>query len=511
MTAADSNTLKTGSLPPLSGGLLASYLVAWFALAVTAVALTGWSIVEPAAPIPILALRLAKAAILISVSAILLKRRRTDPVAALLALAFLLWTITSGFDFTRSTMSFPILLDRVRFLLFACALLLFPSADWRPAWTRHVALASVAVCVLGIAESLGLVSTRLFLPLAISCVLAAIAALILRFRTTSTQTEKQQLKWVALGLVIGVGLILAARTGAALAPPAGRAGIHPVALESMFQLGVIVVALGFFVSLLRYRLFDAEAAITQSAAYAALTLTLVGTFAGSEALIEALGQRYFGEGIGDVSAGIAAAIAAVLITPLHDRTLKWAERHFERDLAELKEQLPELIAELAAGSSTSALAGAILPKIQDAVHATRAAVLIGGRVVAVRGADRRAVRTWLKQARSDPAGLFARDLGDELFPVRMLLRCPFGTVRGQLLLGPRPDGSLYGAHELAALGVVAPALRQGLFSTKRRDDEKAREGRQFQALQRKVEELSDSLTRMTGAAMPMPVHHGRPV
>lgn len=366
MSGANSQRSKPGSPPLLSGGLLACYLIAWFALAATAVALSAWSILDPVTPAPILALRLAKAGILISVSAILLKRRRTDPVAALLALAFLLWSITSSVDFTGSAMSLPILLDRIRFLLFASALLLFPNADWRPRWTRQVALASVAVCLLGIAESLGLVGTQLFLPLAIACVLAAIAALILRFRTASSQTERQQLKWVALGLVAGVGLILTARAGAALASVPGVPGVsalYPVVLEALFQLGVIVVALGFFVSLLRYRLFDAEAAITQSAAYAALTLTLVGTFAGSEALIEALGQRYFGEGIGDVSAAIAAAIAAILITPLHDRTLKWAERHFERDLAQLKEQLPELVAELSAGSSTDALAGAILPKI----------------------------------------------------------------------------------------------------------------------------------------------------
>lgn len=113
-----------------------------------------------------------------------------------------------------------------------------------------------------------------------------------------------------------------------------------------------------------------------------------------------------------------------------------------------------------------------------------------------------------QNAPGEAAGLFVRDLDDALFPVRMLLRCPFGTVRGQLLLGPRPDGSLYGARELAALGVVAPALRQGLFSTKRRDDEKARERRQFQAIQRRVEELSDMVMQFTGE--PRPVRFLRP-
>ena len=87
----------------------------------------------------------------------------------------------------------------------------------------------------------------------------------------------------------------------------------------------------------------------------------------------------------------------------------------------------------------------------------------------------------------------------------MLLRCPFGTVRGQLLLGRRPDGSIYGAHELTALGVIAPALRQGLFSTKRRDDEKARERRDFDAIQRRVDELSALLEQVAGSRRPVSV------
>ena len=84
-----------------------------------------------ATPLPILVLRLIKAAVLVSVSAILLRRRAKDPVAALLALAFLTWTITSSFDFASSN-ALPLLLDRVRFLLFVLALLLFPDGRWQP-------------------------------------------------------------------------------------------------------------------------------------------------------------------------------------------------------------------------------------------------------------------------------------------------------------------------------------------------------------------------------------------
>ena len=98
---------------------------------------------------------MVKAAALIAVSSILFRRRRREPVAALLAIAFLLWTISSSVDFTVASGSWPAVLDRFRFLFFAFAMLLFPNGEWRPRWARQVAAATVAVFLLGLAEALG--------------------------------------------------------------------------------------------------------------------------------------------------------------------------------------------------------------------------------------------------------------------------------------------------------------------------------------------------------------------
>lgn len=475
--------------PRFGGWWVSAYRLTWGTLALTVVAVMVASFYAGTAHPAVLVLRLIKAAVVISVCIILLRRRGTDTVAALLSLAFLTWTITSSFDFASAEL-LPRLLDRVRFLLFVLALLLFPDARWRPRWTRGVAFASAAVFLLGVAEGLAVVPTSLFLPLAVACVIAAIAALTVRFRTAATTTERQQLKWVALGLFAGVGLILIARAGAGLSSSHAMPAASPVLLEALFQLGIILVALGFLVSLLRYRLFDAEAAITRSAAYAGLTLALVGTFAGSEALIEMLGQQYLGMGVGDVSAAMAAAVAAVLLAPLHERISAWAEHHFERDLALLKHEIPELLADLSAGSSTRRLATVVLPRICIAIHVSRAALVLDHAVLAATGLQPRQVRDWLGRAPVSARDRLARrDPADALFPVRMAV-CSSGSVRGWLLLGPRPDGSLPGKHEFAALESVVPALRQALLATKDREDAQKRERGRFRAMNRRVDELS---------------------
>ena len=453
----------TPSLPPLGGRLFVAYRISWWALLALALTAAGLSWFDPATPTVIWVLRFVKSAVLVAVSAILFRRRATDAVAAMLALSFLLWTASSSVDFARDGATWPALLDRCRFLLFALALLLFPDGEWFPRWTRHVAAAIVATFFLGIAEAIGLLGTSLYLPLAIACVLLAIAALIASYRQRASTIQQQQAKWVALGLITGISLILAARAGAAITSQMAMPPFGAILLEGLFQAGIVVIALGFLTSLLRYRLYDAEAAISRSAVYAALTLALVATFAACEALIELVSQAYLGSAIGNVSGAAAAAIVAVMLTPLHAKLSGWAEQHFQHDLAVLKRELPELLIILSASVSVERLADAVLPRIEQAVQTTRAVLLVDGKVRAAQGIScpsaRRLLRGWMAPEAVD---LISRGNGDP-FPLRMALRCPLGSVRGWLLLGPRPDGSYFGKDDLEALAEIAPSLQRTLY------------------------------------------------
>lgn len=481
------------SLPPLGGRLLIAYRLACALLLAAALGVLALTFIQPGTHTAIWTLRLVKAVVLVTVSAILFRRRRRDPVAAMLSLSFLLWTISSSVDFAGSTdLIWPALLDRSRFLLFALALILFPDGQWVPRWTQPVAAGVIITFLIGIGETLGLLTTHAFLPLAIGCVLLAIAALLGRFRLRASDAQKQQLKWVALGLVIGVSLILSARAGNALTAHMEMPLVGDVVLEGLFQLGIVVIALGFLTSLLRYRLYDAEAAISRSAVYAGLTLALVAIFAASEALIELLGQRYFGAAVGNLSGAMAAAVAAVLLTPLHGRISGWAEQHFQRDLIVLKQELPGILNELSVSSSVATIGAAVLPRIEEAVHSARIALSVDGAIVAARGISKSSARRWAKK-RAAPASIDLFDSDDDReFPLRMALRCPFGKVRGWLLLGPRPDGSFYGKDDLDALTVIAPPLRHVIFSVLAREKDR-------QSVEARVEQLAAKIIELETA------------
>jgi hypothetical protein len=406
----------------------------------------------------------------------------------MLGLSFLLWTISSSVDFAAPEAHWPVVLDRLRFLPFALALLFFPNGEWGKRGTCVLAAAISCVFLLGLAEASGIVSTSLYLPLAIACVLGAIAFLVMRFRSQEMAVQ-QQLKWVLFGLVGGIGLILAARAASAFSGPARPGMAEVLATEAMFQLGIVTVALGFLVSLLRYRLYDAEAAISRSAAYAGLTLALVATFAASEAIIQSLGQRLFGPDIGDLSGGIAAAIAAALLTPLHGRISGWAEQYFQRDLAILKQDLPDLLHALSGTVSLQRLAAGVLSKVEQGLQSTRSAIVVDGKLAAVLGMDEPEAR-------------------DDQFPVRVPLRCPFGTVRGYLLVGPRPDGSVPGGDDLAAIAAISPLLERAILQAADREESERRAGRAARAFKSQLSTLKRRIERLEKAGIPKAVRPG---
>jgi hypothetical protein len=300
---------------------------------------------------------------------------------------------------------------------------------------------------------------------------------------------RQQLKWVALGLVSGVGLILSARGGAAVLP-------MPILWEATFQLGIILIALGFLVSLLRYRLYDAETAISRSAAYVLLTVAVVATFGGTEAVIENAGQLYLGMGLGNISGAMAAAVAALLLSPLHSRISDWAERRFQRDLALLKRTLPDVLADQSLKVSSSEVGTVALRMISEAIHATRSALLVEGHVVAAQGIELKEVRRWALDSVQRDGATLERYSSDCVFRLCIPIRNTFGGATPWLMLGPRPDRSLYGKDELDALNAVLPALRDSLNSVRMREAYLVHQRRAERRVRRDIAELRSRLTRI---------------
>jgi signal transduction histidine kinase len=212
------------------------------------------------------------------------------------------------------------------FLLFPTGHL--PSERWRPVgWFMAGAFAVTAVGSLILwtrswnepfGPSTSDQRTLLFLlalPI-LAPLLLSLAAAVVRFLGSSGD-ERQQLKWIATGLVLlGATFILPLPTYACLlcTPPAGVYVIQ--------NLAVAFCWFAIAIAVLKYRLYDIDVVISKAVVYGTLaafvTLVYVGLVAGVGTLV--------GNTRSPLLAATAAAVIAVAFQPVRERGRRLANR-----------------------------------------------------------------------------------------------------------------------------------------------------------------------------------------
>ncbi len=135
---------------------------------------------------------------------------------------------------------------------------------------------------------------------------------VLSWRRAGGQ-RRQQLKWLASGVVVAVGV---GAVASSLVP--GLAG--PV-----LSVAIIALPAGIGVGILRYRLYDIDRIISRTLAYALVTGILVGVYAGL-VLLATQGLRFRGT----VAVAAATLAAAALFNPLRRRVQRAVDRRFNR-------------------------------------------------------------------------------------------------------------------------------------------------------------------------------------
>lgn len=448
----------------------------------------------------ILTIELLTALCLIGAAVLLFRRRSRDRLPVLLSLSLLLVSatlqITGSFYGGLALQRASDLLNTVGWGLLVLALLLFPDGRFAQRWAPGVALLYIPV---GLAMHLYLwafLTTWFFLGLLV----AALASLLLRYRRLPVGPERQQLRWALLGFAAGT-----AATGVAYSLMSLNLYLEfdplwiwsTLVATTSYSLAYICFAAGLLVSLLKYRLYDAEAVISRSAGYAVLTVMLGATFAATAKAMEVVFETYLSGGAGAWPGIIGAGLAVTLITPLHGRVHAWAERRFQKGLLHLRRDLPLCVGDLRETASLDELLAEIVERIARGVRAGRVAVLLDGKVAAGLGLEAGAAA--IPDLPDGPSEMSV-DREDRCFPLRIPLRSGHradDAPVGWLLLGPRPDGSLYGKDELDALreieDPVARAVRivQLREARERVSDSRAdRQDRRIRALEKAIRALT---------------------
>ena len=442
-------------------------------------------------------------------SLLLARRRPRDPEAMLFAFSFLLMCITNGSVFwleslTGTSFDWIEIVANLGGALTLAAIAAFPDGRVPSRLSRFALAALLVVVVLVFAVPIAGVPSLFMDVVAIVAITSVLASVWQRYRRASDQRERQQIKWAVFGfctaLLIFLPVLVADNIG--LVPDEGPWPYLLFLLVVPFAF--LLIPLGLLVSLLRYRLYDAEAAISRSAGYAVLTVLLGATFAAVIKIVELLFENSFAGEAGAVPEVIGAGVAVALITPLNSRIQQWAERRFQRRLLQLQRDLPECVADMRETASLEDLAQEVVGRIAVGIRASRAALIVGKQTIAARGSSPDEVDSWRSVHGLDEtiqAPNCAR--ADRLFPIRLPLRVRHGSDApvGWLLLGPRPDGSLQGKDEREVLVEIADPVARALRIVLVREEREAKQEARLEAMERKLAQaLNAPIERQTGGS-----------
>ena len=430
--------------------------------------------------------------LLLLISAILLfMKRRREAVPAMLSIAFLLFAGTvSNSDLLGVNQRVVGLASIVAVIIMFQVFFAFPSGRFEPRWTAILFLLAPSFLIFLIypdAQAAGSLLGAAFF-------VCALTSLVIRYRKLEPGAERQQLRWAFFGLAIcavsqllGLAFNLAVNAWQADDP---RWNIWAYFIGYLGDISFYSMIVGLLVSILRYRLYDADAVIGRSVGYAVLTLGFVAFFAASEKIIELLGQEYLGQNIGGLAGGVAAALAAVAIAPMHDRSRRWAERRFQRGLYRLRHALPALVGDLRETAGLEQIAGATLDSVVEGTRACRVALVVRGKQIDGRGVEPDDVSAWVRDWNPAAGDGLDLDRRDPLFPVRVPLEAEGHGRVGWLLLGPRPDGSLFGKTECAVIEEIAePVARAVQVALQREEREHQLEAR-LKGLEKSIAKLA---------------------
>ena len=346
-------------------------------------------------------------------------------------------------------------------------LYLFPNGKFIPRWTAFAAVLGflwyAAFFLPGAFNPIHLPPLVIFLA-ALALYGVGILAQVYRYRRVASLAERQQTKWVVLGLALAflVAYGVAIPMGALVfVGGATSTALHSLVNRPIFYLGMLILPLTIGVSITRRRLWDVDVYINRAVVYTTV-IGLLGLLWNAAAAVLENALEEFVKG---KSAGWALAISGLgvagLFVPLRNRIEKWINRRFYPDrvdfeaaLVELRPDFLEVIALADLYHALATTVPALLQSVHGAVYAFKNERL---RLVAARNlSSAQAARLKLDEnARQQLCkGKVVQLAEGKTFSLLVPFHVPRGKMCdliGLLALGARAQGRGYSRDHLADL------------------------------------------------------------
>ena len=415
--------------------------------------------------------------VLLLCSALLARRRPSDPVALLFAFAFAgLAAVIDPPLALWMAYGWPPAYDIISsgwFYLLLIALAVFPNGVFVPKPFRWLLIAGIPLAVF---VSLQNVNTDLQAALGFGSLLGVVAAQVLRYRRLAKGIERQQIKWAAFGFA--AGLVLSGLAFLLLPFLPDEANQRNVLLNLivvlLFSLGMATLPLGLLIALTRFRLWEADTVITRSAAYAVVTLVVGVVWAVSSDLLRLVIEEVMGRESQAGATTAGAVIAAGIFSPTQSLVLGWTRKRFGGPLDRMRLASARMkkwaLTETPAEVATRALA-----IIDDVMHPSASAIVMD---------------TALSRELIAARDICSAD--DPELVERLALTDGEGPV-GMLLLGRRSDRNRYNRQQLEALEELISSLAEALRIARSHHSRESE-------MQHRLDEMAARLAQLEGGS-----------
>jgi hypothetical protein len=231
-----------------------------------------------------------------------------------------------------------VILAQLGLAIFFLFLYLFPNGRFYPRWAFvPLSLTYVSFSIFGLGFA-GFIALPVWAFEASALATSGLVALtigfqILRYQRVSTALERQQTKWVLLGLSaialsFPVWILL---FGGVLAIPAGLPRLLATLGGWLFTLGIISgLPVTMAIAIMRYRLWEIDLVIRRTLSYSALSAVLVSIYLGSVLVLQSTFQAITGQGQGELVTVLSTLAIAALFGPVQRRVQAGIDRRFFR-------------------------------------------------------------------------------------------------------------------------------------------------------------------------------------
>ena len=253
---------------------------------------------------------------------------------------------------------------------------LFPNGRFVPSWTK-VATGVAVVYSLYTTFQLTMSEDRtvdflrsiIFPSLVASCLVAQ----IYRFRRVSTPVQRQQTKWVMVGIVLSLGGFLLMVTPFILFQRVDMLSWYDLFVNVAIGVVWLPLLLTIAVAVLRYRLWDAELVVRRTLVYSVLSALLILVFFSVVVLLQSLFVLVTGQQ-SQLAVVLSTLAIAALFNPLRTRIQAVIDRRFYRKKYDAHQVLAQFAISARDETDMHALAGELVHVVQKTLEPEQVSV-----------------------------------------------------------------------------------------------------------------------------------------